>query len=478
MAFLDRAANRGSISTGSYQIDYSLKLEADNSEYLGTGNISTTPTDAKIGTYSCWVKRTELGTNYLFVTGNSARYSRIFFNSDDKIQLYAGDSSWNSVQPITNAVYRDTAAWYHIVLRIDTTDGTAANRLRLYVNGVEQTWGTAPNINQNATPTLLEAFGSPGYHAWGRALTPNWSTNDYFSGYLAEVHYVDGQSLAPTEFGEFDSDSGIWKPIEYEGTYGTVGYYLDFADADNLGDNESGTSLPDFTENNIAAIDQSTDTPTNNFCTLSPLWNFTNNPTITEGGTKSAPSNAWSGAKATMGLSSGKWYWEWKASSQGNYMGVQTDGEDNIHSGNAQNNQMGAFFVHDGEFKIYDADSTSGRNDVDIDYAAFNSAHIFACALDMDNNRISFYQNGTIIPDSAGGRANAPGNYDLDGLSDKTVFPTAAQYDVTFEWNFGGCTAFSISSAQSDENGYGTFEHAPPSGYLAICTKNLAENGG
>ena len=156
-------------------------------------------------------------------------------------------------------------------------------------------------------------------------------------------------------------------------------------------------------------------------------------------------------------------------------MGVQTDGEDNIYSGNPQNNQMGAFFVHDGEFKIYDADSTSGRNDTDINYPTFDSGHVFACALDMDNNAISFYQNGTIVPNSDG---STPGNYSLDGLSNKTVFPTSSQYSYTFEWNFGGYTKFAISSPQSDENGYGVFEHAPPSGYLAICTKNLAENGG
>jgi hypothetical protein len=271
MAFTDRLGNRGSISTGDYEINNSCKLEADNSEYLKSASISTTPTNTKIGTYSCWIKRSELGTNYLFVAGNSARYSRLFFNSSDQIQLYAGDSSWNSVQPITNAVYRDVAAWYHIVLRIDTTDGTAANRLRLYVNGVEQTWGTAPNINQNATPTLLEAFGSPGYHAWGANLA-YYSASAYFSGYLAEVHYVDGQSLAPTEFGEFDEDSGIWKPIKYSGSHGNCGYYMDFADADNLGDNEASTGSGfDFAENNIAAADQATDTPTNSFCTLNPL---------------------------------------------------------------------------------------------------------------------------------------------------------------------------------------------------------------
>ncbi len=127
-------------------------------------------------------------------------------------------------------------------------------------------------------------------------------------------------------------------------------------------------------------------------------------------------------------------------------------------------------------------DCTFGGGNYSKEFLKFSKTDVIAIDRDkkvlaeaMDNNAISFYQNGTIIPNSDG---STPGNYSLDGLSNKTVFPTSSQYSYTFEWNFGGYTKFAISSAQSDENGYGVFEHAPPSGYLAICTKNLAENGG
>jgi len=461
------SANRGSISTG-YDIDNSVKLEADNSESLRSNSISTSPTNTKTGTFSFWVKRTELGANYLLVAGNSARYSRIFFNSSDQLQLYAGDSGWNSVQPITDAVYRDTAAWYHLVLRIDSNNGTAANRLRLYSNGVEQTWGTSPNITQNANMTLLEAFSSPGYQAWGANLA-YYSANAFFSGYLAEVHYVDGQSLAPTEFGETDEDSGIWKPKEYDGTHGNCGYYLDFTDSGNLGDNKASSgSTFDFNENNITAADQATDTPTNNFCTLNPLMVYGNALTTGpfEGATR-VSGGAWAGTRGTMGVENGKWYYEFKTSGGDSIVGIQTD--DGVAlTGNGHNilSTCGFYVGTGGE--IWIKDSTSGRNDRDVTHT-FSSSTINGIAINMDDNQISFYQNGSLVTNG--------GNIDLDGLSNKTVFPFASNYNNNQQFNFGGYTTISISSAATDANGYGTFEYAPPSGYYALCSKNLAEYG-
>jgi hypothetical protein len=543
MAFTDRLANRGSVSTGDYEIDNSCKLEADNSEYLKSASISTTPTNAKIGTYSCWIKRTELGavTNlaqYLFVAGNSARYSRMFFNTSDQIQLYAGDSSWNSVQPITNAVYRDIAAWYHIVLRIDTTDGTAANRLRLYVNGVEQTWGTAPNINQNATPTLLEAFGSPGYHAWGANLA-YYSPSAYFSGYLAEVHYVDGQSLAPTEFGEFDEDSGIWKVMEYSGSHGNCGYYMDFADADNLGDNEASTgSTFDFSENNIAAADQATDTPTNNFCTLNPLaYNITHTYTLSEGNTKYEKNGT--GYEPMFGthfVGAGKWYWEIKTTEIQYYYNCRF-GIIDAHKPTV-NNSSGSTGYHDPSLSVTDPDmlvmsgcpntwyingvSTIANNGSTnpVDYT-FHDGDIIAIALDMDNGAYwmgnadylgvangSFWiaPGGTATSASVATTDPTNGNYALVGDGGGTnngtpnfnggtvtggnlltagftlVTPLIGAYmhnqDCTLEVNFGGYNSYGEDGGYADANGYGNFANPVPSGFYALCSKNIGEFGG
>jgi hypothetical protein len=485
MAFLERNANV--VSTEPYAIDNSLKLESDNSEYLKSGNISATPTDTKIGTYSCWIKRTELGASYIFVAGNSARYSRIFFNSDDKIQLYAGDSGWNSVQPITNAVYRDTAAWYHLVWRIDSNNGTAANRLRLYVNGVEQTWGTAPNITQNANMTLLEAFGSPGYQAWGANLA-YYSASAYFNGYLAEVHYVDGQSLAPTSFGETD-DNGVWIPKKYSGAHGNCGYYLDFADSGNLGDNEASSgSTFDFNENNIAAIDQATDTPTNNFCTMNNNSRTNGNIRTQEGGTRVSTDggSGWCSMNATMGMSSGKWYWEVKFHNDPGdtntvMIGVAAHNDPWIphasggyYLGNvATGGSTGWYFVNGG---IYNGAGTwTGPGYGDIAMVAY----------DADNTKVYFGVNGTWQNSSNpvnGTNGQELSAYYWGGISNPfPALPAVSVYQGNYiqSMNFGGvCTWDSaISSGNADANGYGNFEYAPPTGFYSLCTKNLAEFG-
>jgi hypothetical protein len=466
METLQRTANRGSISTG-FDIDNSLKLEQDNSEYLKATNTFayTTPTSLTTGTFSCWVKRTEIGAGgyqaSVFVSGSSARYAVLYFEND-QIKIYSGDSSFNSTYPLTNAVFRDTSAWYHIVLRFDSTDSTAANRLRLYVNGEEQTWSTAPNITQDGHITFA-AIGGPTWHAWGQNYG-YFSPTNFFSGYLAEAQYIDGQALAPTEFGETDSDSGIWKPKEYDGTYGNAGYYLDFEDSSNLGNDVSGNGF-DFDLTNITAADQATDTPTNNFATWNVNYNYTNsngNPTITEGATKTAESSGgWTQAKATMGVTSGKWYWEYKMGGSISFMGVQDD----TASQTAFSGQY-SLLLYNGDNTVEINDTGSNRDDTTLSYT-FSTSNIYAVALNMDDNEISYYQNGSIIGSAIS----------LDGLADRLLLPYIGTHSSTNETNFGGYTTMSISSAASDENGYGNFEYAPPSGYYALCTKNLAEYG-
>jgi len=382
----------------------------------------------------------------------------MFFNATNQIELYSGDSSWNSTNPITNARFRDTAAWYHIVLRYDSTDGTATSRQRLYVNGVLQTWATAPDITEDGVMTLQE-----GYPVWGANLA-YYTQSAFFSGYLAEVLYIDGQTLAPTEFGEVDEDSGIWKPIEYDGTFGNCGYYLDFADSGNLGDDESGNGF-DFDENNIAAADQATDSPTNNFCTLSPLWAFTIGTAISEGGTKSvadASVSGWQPAKGSIAVNNGKWYWEYSGYTAVNtFIGVQNSDISLVY-GSSYSVMLSA-----SDDLIYFNDP-SNRNEAFSTTIA--TTDVWAVALNMDDGEISFYRNGSLENSAVA----------LDGLVGQGPFaPMVVQYNTNTNMylNFGGYTADTPSSAASDANGYGAFEYAPPSGYYAICTKNLAEFG-
>ena len=460
METLQRTANRGSISTG-YDIANSLKLEADNGEVvtqtIGAGSRTT-------ATYSFWFKRTELGADMQIagISPIASETTRFLITSNDTLDVESGVAGDNS-SLVTNRVFRDTSAWYHFVVAIDTTQATEANRVKVYVNGVQETSFSAseyPAQNTNLT------IGVSGYTwSWGAYS----STLIKSSGYLAEAYYIDAQQLDPTSFGEFDEDTGIWKPIAYTGSFGSNGHYLDFSDAGNLGNNSSGVGT-DFTLTNITSADQATDTPTNNFCTWNPLWAYQFQPTIKEGATVAAYGDSTDeNAKATIGLTNGKWYWEAKPSGTigSQFIGISTDGDSNISSGQGltQNYQMtiepqGRYYSYAGSL----SESAAGQ------FTALTTSDTLGIALDMDSatQTIKYYANGSLIL-----------TRDLIAeMQGRTVFPFLQNYESrTFNINFGGYTINTISSAATDENGYGTFEHAPPSGYYAICTKNLAEYG-
>ena len=453
MESLARTANRGSISTG-YDIDNSLKMESDNSE-----SMTRTPSSSgnrKTWTLSFWFKRTELGaTERLFEAWDGSTGTSALFDTANKflLDLTAGGNYFTST-----AVFRDTSAWYHFVIRVDTTQGTASERARIYVNGSELAGSWNSNIGQNTDLTwnqnVVHYFGV--FH----------NTGNFVNGYYAEVINVDGTSLAPTAFGEFDSDSGIWKPIDASPTYGTNGFKLEFKTSGGLGADTSGNGHT-WTLNNITAADQATDTPTNNFCTWNPLWTYQHAGTLTEGATnRSGSTGQWQGAKGTIGVTNGKWYWENKASGNDTIIGWQTD-EGVALTGNSHNILSTIGLYQDGNY-IWIKDSTSGRNDTSASGSNV-SGQIIGFALDLDSSpqTATFYRNGSAIASDV----------NIDGLTGKTIFPFVAQYNQSSESNFGGYTSFSISSAASDENGYGTFEYAPPSGYYALCTKNLAEYG-
>jgi len=460
METLQRTANRGSISTGPYEIDNSTKFEADNTERMyrawggsGGGNDQT-------WTVSLWVKRTELGTlQHIWgagVSGNDVLL--VSFQTDNTLKFRSTKDGANDCVYVTNRVFRDTSAWYHIVVAVDTTSGTAGDRLRIYINGVEETsFSTETDFAQNDN-TLHNANNS--YMEIATAI----GEADRFCGYIAEVISISGSQLAPTTFGETDSDTGIWIPKAYTGSFPQNSVYLEFKDSSSLGTDTSGNGQT-FTLQNISAADQATDTPTNNFATWNVNYNYTNsngNPTITEGATKTAESSGgWTQAKATMGVTSGKWYWEYKMGGSISFMGVQDDTA-------SQTEFAGQYslLLYNGDTTVEINDTGSLRDDTVLSYT-FSTSNIYAVALNMDDNEISYYQNGSIIGSAIS----------LDGLSDRLLLPYIGTHSSTNETNFGGYTTISISSAATDANGYGTFEYAPPSGYYALCTKNLAEYG-
>ena len=491
MEVLQRTANRGSISTG-YDIAYSNKFESDNSESIirnyaadiGANCIANnSTTNAKKFTVSYWVKKTELlasGQNipWVAIAGGNATVVKF---QDEKFAAYDDSAGWSLA---TNAVFRDTSAWYHLVCAVDTTQSTAANRVNLYVNGVLQTsFATESYGTQNADNQL-----------WKLNTEHQIGGSSYFKGgYITEVHCIDGTQYAASDFGEFDEDSGIWKPKEADVTYGSQGYYLnwsDFGSANSnvnntgVGKDHSGNTNPFANLNNWSSADIATDTPTNNFCTWNPLqtgWNtsYGTGQVIVEGATEAYASTNFAAIEGSMAVQSGKWYWESKPNRTGGIMvgvaalnGVRWAGDTAYWYLGMNAQGIGTIL---GNF-YYNGTSTS------TDATDWTNGDIVSIALDMDNYKIYMAVNG-----SWGGTSNpstGSGGYDFSSASNFTnnfVIPAGrietANSSYVIETAFGGYTTMSISSAASDANGYGTFEYAPPTGYYALCTKNLAEFG-
>ena len=478
METLQRTANRGSVSTG-YDIDNSCKFEDANDEYLTRTNASGT--NRRTFTASMWVKRTKLGgTQEIWDGGVHSEGTRIGFGlSSDELWLDIGYSA--NYRSSTTQQFRDTAAWYHIVWKVDTTQGTEADRFRVYVNGAEITvWASRQyppqNFDTSVTSGTVARIGS--YDA----------TYHGFCGYIAEVNYLDGLAVAPTEFGEFDDDSGIWKPKEYTGSYPGQSCYLDFKDGADLGANAEGDDV-NWTLNNIAAADQATDTPTNNFAIANTLISVGGYFVTTEGATKGLlsttdpPGNNIGGVSlvSTLLASGGKWYFEAQNTNSGDvylYLGAGDVGDfanwgiDGERFGDA-----GVSLAWRGggaqDGKVYINNSATGTG-------VTWETEVVGMALDLDNGVAYFHKAGTWINsgDPAAGTDNG-GQYDLPTGGDGQWCMGVSGYNLaTWLINFGGYTTISISSAAADANGYGTFEFAPPSGYYALCTKNLAEFGG
>ena len=481
METLQRTANRGSISTG-YDIDNSIKLEADNVEFMDRA-ISTTG-NRKTWTHSSWVKRTEIsfagdgfGHTFFFGGAYGSEACILRFNTGttaatlDTLQIDIGFGGTLS-RSHTSQVFRDTSAWYHIVLAVDTTQSTATDRFKLYVNGeLVTSYYSRNNPAQNFDTS--NNYQSSGYYNNVGAYKSGGTTYGKFCGYIAESYNIDGSALAPTAFGEFDEDSGIWKPKEYTGSFPNNSWYLKFDDSGALGADSSGNSYT-FTLNNITAADQATDTPTNNFATLNPLManaGPANYLPITEGGTKAVnAAAAYKIANSTFGVTSGKWYWEVKAT---DVNGVTAIGVTMPHYWDTDYT-LGGCIYYGQTGQRYNNSSASAFG------ATYTDGDIISFALDMDATppTMEVYKNnvsqGNLM---AGLSINGAGGAFLP-VKEDGYFPKIVGYNAnTFECNFGGYTTFTISSAASDENGYGTSEYAPPTGYYALCTKNLAEYG-
>jgi hypothetical protein len=476
METLQRTANRGSISTGPYEIDNSIKLEDSNFEHI-TKNYSGDG-DMKTWTYSTWVKKMKFGSDFDYMYMFAGQNTSIHFlnNGILRVALYNGSST---VYADIDRVFRDGSAWYHIIVVLDTTQGTAADRVKIYINGVRQTEfdnSTYTSMSQNEEFTIGQASANyqVGYFYAGGG------SNYGFSGYMAETHYVNGTALDETSFGEFDSDTGIWIPKRYTGSHGSKGFYLKFDDSSNLGKDSASSGIGDFTISNIAAIDQATDTPTNNFCTINPLvdnafaiWH------LTEGGTRGPNTAEGNKAVGTFGVSSGKWYWEGvtTAASGTNYWQWGITRIDMQQGLSHDPGQGSAWYSAENTFLTQTGVGASDPT-YNTGITSYTVGDIWSISLNCDVNpyQMTLRFNNSVAGTSANNTDRSVGTF----ASADAVMPFYFLYNIASDdtWhNFGNPFIATLSGGNSDENGYGDFKYAPPSGYYALCSKNLAEFG-
>ena len=442
--------NSNAISTGvtAYNLTDSVRFRQSASAYLSRTN-SSSPTNAKIGTLSVWVKRGSLATGnsqYIMETGTGTSnntHFQLFFDTSNN--LNAGQYSQT---PFTNTsvYFRDPSAWYHIFIAYDSTQGTAANRFKLYVNNTLYSSTTTISLNNEWAILQASQLINIGRHT---------TVARHFDGYMTEFNVVDGQALTPSDFGEYDDDTGVWKPKRYTGTYGTNGFYLDMSTSGSTVTDQSGNGN-DWTATNMnlttstaTTYDKMTDVPTltdedtANFATLNPLMpNSVSNTTFSDGNLKMTPAanaNSYYGL-GTIGLKSGKWYFE----AQGYRLGTSTS----FRIGFSKNQG-----VVDANIAIYNAAGNYTIEGTTITgKATYTNGDIIGTAVDLDSNTIEFFKNNI----SQGSVSISSGEW----YPHARIYATNSYTTEAIICNFG----------------QQPFKYTPPTGYKKLNTYNLPDS--
>jgi len=455
-------------------VENSLRFNDDDNAYL-----SRTPSSAgnrKTWTWSGWVKRGVLGTNQaIFGVGAESNYyyphcAFIQFNSNDFLEVQFRFHPNYYYYVLSYGMFRDCSSWIHIMVSMDTTL-TTSDRIKLYING-ELSTGSSSQPPQNYESHIMRNVV---HHMGLRSDLNNPSYKDFLVDcLLAEVNFIDGQALTPSNFGETDATYGHWKPIEYTGTYGTNGFYLDFADSGSIGNDVSGNNN-DWTPTNLAATDQMLDSPTNNFATQNPLHIHTDgSPTFSEGNLRIVTALTPAGRNvSTMGVTSGKYYAEMyhEAGVSGQWVaprtvvGITTNAVDTIRArdggniGHLSSSEDVGYYGDGGNKNVAGSNASYG--------ASWTIGDIIGVALNMDDNEVTFYKNNAsqgTISFTAGGEGHfACGD-------------TSGGGGLTAVWNYGQDSSFAgnkTAQSNTDSNGVGDFYYEPPEGFLALCTDNL-----
>jgi hypothetical protein len=434
---------------GGYTIDQSIRFNDDDSAYLSRTAGSTG--NRQKWTFSAWVKR---GTFY--GGGGVSSNQRIFHDSGNNNWIMFGYNGNEDVFRVylgadlrTTALFRDPSAWYHLVVAVDTTQATSSDRVKIYQNGVQITSFSAagyPSLNYN---TIFNNSGTT-YQISGQSVA------EYFDGYISEFHWIDGQQLAPTDFGETNND-GVWVPKAYAGTYGTNGFYITGEDSADLGADFSGNGN-DFTSSGLTSDDQVTDTPTENYCTLNPLYGAVSYPATFSNGNLTASGSGGVGryAISTMGATSGKWYSEVEVDSMSTpvLFRIVVGGWSNLYdpllfsAGEAAPQINSVLYMGDGRRRINNSDTTSWG-------ATFTTGDVIGVAYDADTGKVWFAKNNSW--QSSGNPAA--------GTNPAATLTTGAPF-------YSGLNPFDSGTGTVNFGQLG-FTYTPPTGFSALSTANL-----
>tara|TARA_R110002124_G_scaffold140540_1_gene304961 strand:- start:1059 stop:2483 length:1425 start_codon:yes stop_codon:yes gene_type:complete len=467
--------NVGSATAATgFNVANSVRMNAADSakmtiDFSGAGN-------QKKFTISCWVKRARITpdasqtilSNYADVNN----FGNFTLNTSDKLSFVNRDGGTFNTNIATTRLFRDPSSFYHVVLSVDTTQSTDTNRIKMYVNGVQETLFSTSTYPDQNTDLKFNTTATTNFGSWS-------GSAQYADGYYSELVFIDNAQLAADQFGEFD-DSGIWKPLESVAdlTFGTNGFYLDFKDSANLGNDANGGT--DLTEVNLAATDQSTDTCTNNFATLNPLHSIGASSELSQGNLEYDPSGHHR-IISTIAPSSGKWYAEVKGIDNPDkfnagvcYYPIPANGSiSSFAFGQGINGDVGRWsndfgikangdYGHDNSWSSYMA-SLEGENN-----------NIVGIYMDLDNYKLYFSKNGSLVSSTGKDLTNNGYPYGFISVGEA----------ATFQWNFGN-PSFAISSGNTDDNGYGNFEYSPnitgdgaAKKFYSLNSKNLAEYGG
>lgn len=447
-------------SAGFYPetIDQSLRFEDGDSPSL-----RRTPSSAgnrRTWTLSFWLKRANITGSTMWILGTTADSSANELNIIIQNEaLTVGNNSTNILK--SDNLLRDVTNFYHILIEFDSTQASASDRMKFYINGTETSYQTdnrSSQVSQNAqlglNNTVIHSFGARS------------NNSGYTDGYFAEVNLIDGTALTPSSFGE--TKNGVWIPKEISGlTYGTNGFRLTFADSSSLGDDTSGNGN-DFTSSGLASTDVVLDSPTNNFATLNNLirpYEVTPAETVSDGNLNAYfNSSGVSGSYwSTFFLTSGKWYFEVNV--------IAIGGNADVGISNKPSNAGRGTYTSDarGNGYFYQKDGQKGIDNTFTSYGdTYTTGDIIGCAFDLDNNTITFYKNNSSQGQITGVTTTEDGYIPaIEGFNGTRLIANFGQ-DSSFAGN-------ETAQGNKDGNGKGDFYYAPPSGYLALCSSNLPD---